>query len=87
MFSLLAELPCNQNGMIWLQVECGSIIKGDHTQIPFKLAANLWKALKSEISYDCVVIEGYRRVSSSYFSYFLSIFLFSSIFKLKPPIF
>ena len=28
----------------------GSIIKGDHVQIPFKLAANFWKALKSEIS-------------------------------------
>ena len=27
------------------------------------------------------------RVSSSYFSHFLSLFLFSPIFKLKPPIF
>ena len=42
------------------QVKHGSIIKGDHVQIPFKLAANLWKALKSEISYNCVVIEGYE---------------------------
>ena len=36
-------------------------------QIPFKLAANLWKALKNEISYDYVVIEGYRtRTKKSY---------------------
>ena len=36
-------------------------------QIPFKLAANLWKASNSEISYDCVVIEGYRtRTKKSY---------------------
>ena len=34
----------------WLQVVRGSIIKGDHMQIPFKLAANLWKAPTSEIS-------------------------------------
>ena len=40
----------NQNWWYaWLQVEHGSIIKGDHMQIPFKLAANLWKASKSEI--------------------------------------
>ena len=32
---------------------------------------------------DCLTC----RVSSSYFSYFLSLFLFSPIFKLKPPIF
>ena len=36
-------------------------------QIPFNLAANLWKASKSEISYECVVIEGYRtRTRKSY---------------------
>ena len=34
----------------WLQVDRGSIVKSDHMQIPFTLAANLWKALKSEIS-------------------------------------
>ena len=38
-------------------------------QMPFKLAANLWKASKSEISkdgisYDRVVIEGYRTKKS-----------------------
>ena len=46
------------------QVKHGSRIKGDHVQIPFKLAANLWKALKSEISYNCVVIEGYETETS-----------------------
>ena len=47
----------------WLQVEHGSKIKGDHLQIPFKLEAlSLWKALKSKISYDCVVIEEYRTI-------------------------
>ena len=29
-------------------------------QIPSKLAANLWKASKSEISYNCVLIGGYQ---------------------------
>ena len=47
-----------------LRVQCGSIIKGDHMQIPSKLAANLWKASESEISYNCVVIEGYRTGTS-----------------------
>ena len=49
--SLLAQLRCNQNDMIdYIQVERGSIIKGDHMEIRFKLMANLWKALKSEIN-------------------------------------
>ena len=44
---------CNQNWWYaWLQGKHRSIIKGDHVQIPFKLAANLWKALKSEIFYE-----------------------------------
>ena len=51
----------------WLQVESGSIIKGYRIQIPFKLAANLWKASKNENSYDSVLIEGYRtRTKKSY---------------------
>ena len=29
-------------------------------QIPFKLAVNLREASKNEISYDCIVIEGYQ---------------------------
>ena len=33
-------------------------------QIPSKLAADLQKVLKSEISYNCVVIEGYRTETS-----------------------
>ena len=33
-------------------------------QIPSKLAADLQKALRSEISYNCVVIEGYRTGTS-----------------------
>ena len=38
------------------------LVKGDHMQISFKLAAKLQriKFLRIEISYDCVVIEGYR---------------------------
>ena len=50
-FSLLAQLRCIKSEWYdWLQVERGSIIKGDHMEIPFKLTANLSKALKSEIS-------------------------------------
>ena len=50
-FSLLAQLGCIKSEWYdWLQVECGSIIKSDHMEIPFKLMAILLKALKSEIS-------------------------------------
>ena len=50
-FSLLAQLRgIKSEWYDWLQVERGSIIKGDHMEIPFKLTANLWKALKSKIS-------------------------------------
>ena len=42
-------------------------------QVPFKLAANLCKALKSEISYDCFVIDGYRTRTKSPMESFPSI--------------
>ena len=49
--SSLAQLRCIKSEWYdWLQVERGSIIKGDHMEIPFELMANLSKALKSEIS-------------------------------------
>ena len=50
-FSLLDQLRCIKSEWYdWLQVERGSINKGDNMEIPFKLTANLWKALKGEIS-------------------------------------
>ena len=48
---LLAQLHCIISEWYdWLQVERGCIIEGDYMEIPFKLTANLWEALKSEIS-------------------------------------
>ena len=38
--SLLAQLRCNQNDMLDYR-SSAVLVKGDHMQIPFKLAANL----------------------------------------------
>ena len=62
-FSLLAQLRCIKPEYDWLQVERGSIIKGDHMQIPFNLTANLPKALKSEISYNFLRLSCHLRIS------------------------
>ena len=78
-----------------LLVERSSIFNGNDMQIPFKLAANLWKLwrvnfLSIEISYDCVVIGRYgTRTKNSCgklsfpFSWIFFFFKFSLLYHLS----